>query len=137
MKVFSEKVNYGLSAMLELAKNYYKGHIQIKEIAQNNKIPQNYLEKLLIDLKRANLVESVRGAQGGYKLKKPANNIKIIDLIEALEGSITIFDYSENSEVLQMFWNNIEDKFKKLFNDSLEKIVNDEKKLKNRFFFQI
>ena len=137
MRVFSEKVNYGLSAIFELAKSYYKGYIQIKEIANAQKIPQNYLEQLLINLKRAGLVESMRGAQGGYKLKKSASEIKIIEVIEALEGSITILDFSNNSEVLQSYWQKIEDKFKELFNNTLEDLVNEEDLLKKRLSYQI
>ena len=137
MRVFSEKVNYGLSAIFELAKSYYKGYIQIKEIANAQRIPQNYLEQLLINLKRAGLVESMRGAQGGYKLKKSASEIKIIEVIEALEGSITILDFSNNSEVLQSYWQKIEDKFKELFNNTLEDLVNEEDLLKKRLSYQI
>lgn len=137
MRVFSEKVNYGLSAIFELAKSYDDGYIQIKQIATSQKIPKNYLEQLLIDLKRAGLVESMRGSQGGYRLKKRASDIKIIDLIEALERPIEIVDYSKNSVVLQDFWKNIEKKFKELFNDSLEKLVEEENQLSKRFTYQI
>ncbi len=137
MKIFSEKINYGLSALFELAKKNFKKYIQIREIANAQEIPQNFLEKLLIDLKRAGLVESMRGVQGGYKLKKPINEIRIIDLINALEGPITIIDYSKNSQILQLFWKAIEIKFRELFNDTLEKLVNDEKILHDKLSYQI
>lgn len=137
MKVFSEKVNYGLSAIFELAKNYYKGYIQIKEIATAQNIPQSYLEQLLINLKRAGLVDSMRGAQGGYKLKKSAHDIRIIDLIEALEAPITIVDYSKNSEVLQSFWRKIEVEFTELFNNTLEDLINEEELLRKKIDYQI
>jgi len=137
MKVFSEKVNYGLSAIFELAKNYYKGYIQIREIATAQNIPQSYLEQLLIILKRAGLVDSMRGAQGGYKLKKSAHDIRIIDLIEALETPITIVDYSKNSEVLQSFWRKIEVEFKELFNNTLEDLINEEELLRKKIDYQI
>jgi Rrf2 family protein len=137
MKVFSEKVNYGLSALFELAKNYFKGYMQIREIATAQNIPQNYLEQLLISLKRAGLVDSIRGAQGGYKLNKPMNEIKIIDLIEALESPITIVDYSKNSEVLLSFWKKIEGNFKELFNNTLEDLVKEEDLIRKRIDFQI
>ncbi len=137
MKVFSEKVNYGLSAIFELAKNYYKGYIQIREIATAQNIPQSYLEQLLIILKRAGLVDSMRGAQGGYKLKKSAHDIRIIDLIEALEAPITIVDYSKNSEVLQSFWRKIEVEFTELFNNTLEDLINEEELLRKKIDYQI
>ena len=137
MKVFTEKIKYGLAALFELAKNDFKGYIQIKEIASAQNIPQNYLEQLLINLKRAGLVDSMRGAQGGYKLKKPAREIKIINLIEALESPITIVDYSKNPEVLQSFWKTIEYKFKDLFNITLEELVKEEDILNKRINYQI
>ena len=137
MKVFSEKINYCLSAIFELAKNSYKGFVQIKEIAKAQKIPQSYLEQLLVILKKDNLVESQRGAQGGYRLKKPADQIKIIDLIEALERPIAIVDYSKNSEVLQSFWKKVEIKFKDLFATTIEELVNEENLLHKRLFYQI
>ena len=137
MRVFSEKVNYGLAAIFELAKSYNKGYVQIKQIATTQKIPKNYLEQLLIDLKRAGLVESMRGSLGGYRLKKLASDIKIIDLIEALERPIEVVDYSKNSVVLQSFWKNIEKKFKELFNDSIEKLIEEENQLNKRFTYQI
>ncbi|MHA1293632.1 MAG: RrF2 family transcriptional regulator [Promethearchaeota archaeon] len=137
MKVFSEKINYGLLALFELAKNRHKGFIQIKEIAASQNIPQNYLEQLLIMLKKGDLVESMRGAQGGYRLKKPANEIKIIDLIEVLEGSLTIIDYSKMSEPFQSFWKNIEEKLKELLSYTLEKLVLMEDQINKRLFFQI
>lgn len=137
MKIFTEKIKYGLAALFELAKNSFKEHLQIKEISLNQNIPHNYLEKLLIDLKRADLVESIRGAQGGYKLNKSPDKINLLEIIEALEGPITFFDYSESAEVLQQFWGNIEKNFKDLFNQTLEDLIENEKKLMNNQYFDI
>ena len=137
MKVFTEKIKYGLAALFELAKNDFKGYIQIKEIATAQNIPQNYLEQLLISLKRAGLVDSMRGAQGGYKLKRLAREIKVLNLIEALESPITIVDYSKNPEVLQSFWKTIEYKFKDLFNITLEELVKEEDILRKKIDYQI
>ncbi len=137
MKIFSKKVKYGLAALFELAKNYNLGFIQIKDIASTQKIPQNYLEQLLSILKKAGLVESMRGSKGGYKLNKPANQIKIIDIIEVLDGPLVISETSRTNEILNIYWNQIETQFKNLFNDTLENLVNEETKLNKRLFFQI
>lgn len=137
MRIFSEKINYALAALFELAKNFNQGHMQIKEIAKAQNIPKNYLEQLLINLKRGGLLLSVRGAQGGYKLNKAPQKIKIIDIIEALENTITIVDYSKNPEVLQSFWKKIESNFKDLFKGTLEDLVNEEDILKKRVNYQI
>ena len=137
MRIFSEKINYALAALFELAKNYNQGQMQIKEIAKAQNIPKNYLEQLLISLKRGGLLESVRGAQGGYKLNKAPHDIKIIDIIEALESSINIVDYSKNPEVLQSFWKKTESNFKDMFKKTLEDLVNEEDILKKRVNYQI
>ena len=137
MKIFSKKVKYGLAALFELAKNYNLGFIQIKDIASTQKIPQNYLEQLLSILKKAGLVESMRGSKGGYKLNKPANQIKIINIIEVLDGPLVISETSRTNEILNIYWNQIETQFKNLFNDTLENLVNEETKLNKRLFFQI
>ena len=137
MKIFSKKVKYGLAALFELAKNYNLGYTQIKDIASAQNIPQNYLEQLLSILKKAGLVESMRGSQGGYKLNKAANKIRIIDIIEALDGPLTTSDSSRPSEVLSIYWEEIGTKFKNLLNDTLEKLLNEEIKLDKRLSFQI
>lgn len=137
MRVFSEKINYALSAIFELAKNEFKGYIQIKEIADAQNIPQKFLEKLLINLKRAGLVESMRGAQGGYKLAKPARKIKVIDILRGIEGTISLLDYSKNSIVLQGFWKEVESKFQKLFEKNIENLVQEDKRIQNKLSFQI
>jgi len=137
MKIFSKKVKYGLAALFELAKNYNMGFIQIKDIASAQEIPQNYLEQLLSLLKKAGLVESMRGSQGGYKLNKPADQIKIIDIIEVLDGPLIISEASRSNDILNIYWNWIEIQFTNLFNDTLEKLVNEETRLNERLHFQI
>ncbi len=137
MKIFSKKVRYGLAALFELAKNYNMGFIQIKDIASAQNIPQNYLEQLLSILKKAGLVESMRGSHGGYKLNKPADKIKIIDIIEVLDGPLIISETSRSNDILNIYWNQIETQFTNLFNDTLEKLVNEETKLNERLHFQI
>ena len=137
MKIFSKKVRYGLAALFELAKNYNMGFIQIKDIASAQNIPQNYLEQLLSLLKKAGLVESMRGSHGGYKLNKPADKIKIIDIIEVLDGPLIISETSRSNDILNIYWNQIETQFTNLFNDTLEKLVNEETKLNERLHFQI
>merc|ERR1712013_519223 len=68
MAIVSTKGVYGLTAILILAKEKNKDLLQIKEIAAKGEIPQNYLEQILVTLKKSGLVESIRGANGGYKL---------------------------------------------------------------------
>ena len=137
MKIFSKKVKYGLAALFELSKNYNLGLVQIKDIATAQQIPQNYLEQLLSLLKKAGLVESVRGSQGGYKLSKSADQIKIIEIIEALDGPLIIYETSQSNDILNIYWNQVEIQLKNLFTDTLEKLVDEEIKLNKRLHFQI
>ena len=137
MKIFSKKVKYGLAALFELSKNYNLGLVQIKDIATAQQIPQNYLEQLLSLLKKAGLVESVRGSQGGYKLSKSADQIKIIEIIEALDGPLIISETSQSNDILNIYWNQVEIQLKNLFTDTLEKLVDEEIKLNKRLHFQI
>ena len=135
MKIFSKKVKYGLAELFELAKNYNMGFIQIKAIASTQNIPQNYLEQLLSILKKAGLVESMRGSQGGYKLNKPADQIKIIDIIEVLDGPLIISETSRSNEILNIYWNQVETQFINLLNDTIEKLVDEESILNNKYVF--
>jgi len=137
MRVFSEKINYALSAIFELAKKKHMGYIQIKEIAQEQKIPQKFLEKLLIILKRAGLVESMRGSLGGYKLSRSPDQITVMDILIGIEGNIQLLDYSKNITVLQEYWKNTESNFQELFNTTVEMLVHEDKKIRNKLSFQI
>lgn len=138
MKIFTEKVKYAIASLFELAKIYDSDSVmQKKEIAKNQNIPESFLEQLLLILKRHNLVESIRGAKGGYKLKRPPEKISIFDIISALEGSINIIGKFDNSEVLNSYWQNVEQKFIKLLKENLEYFVNKENQLKKHLFFSI
>jgi len=78
--------------MLELTKNYGKGPISISEISRKQKIPAKYLEQLIIPLKRANLIKSVRGPKGGHMLSKSPDKINLWDLLLLLESKLALVD---------------------------------------------
>jgi Rrf2 family protein len=82
------KGDYGLRAMLDLAHHYGKGPIQSSDIAERQYIPEQYLDQLLITLRRAGLIKSVRGPQGGHMLARHPRQIMMGDVIQALEGYI-------------------------------------------------
>lgn len=90
----STKGRYGARAMLDLALNYNKDGtpVALNGIAQRQEISEEYLEQIFSALRRSGLVESVRGAQGGYKLGRPANEITIGDILRVLEGSLAPVD---------------------------------------------
>jgi Rrf2 family protein len=86
------KGRYGLTAMFDLAVNYGKGPIPLKSIAERQNISEHYLEQLIMILRKAGLVKSIRGAQGGYMLAKKPSEITVGDVLRALEGPIGLVD---------------------------------------------
>ena len=89
MKV-SAKEECGLLAMVGIAKKYNQGVISLNEIAADQDISLDYLEKIMPNLKAANLVKSTRGARGGYVLTRSPSEIAVADILLALSGNILI-----------------------------------------------
>lgn len=87
MKV-STRAWYGLMAMVELGLRERQGRVQVREISESQGIPEEYLEQLMLSLKRAGLVRSQRGVRGGYILARPASQITVREILEALEGPL-------------------------------------------------
>ncbi|MCS7264594.1 MAG: Rrf2 family transcriptional regulator [Armatimonadetes bacterium] len=87
MKV-STRAWYGLMAMVELGLRERQGRVQVREISESQGIPEEYLEQLMLSLKRAGLVRSQRGVRGGYVLARPASQITVREILEALEGPV-------------------------------------------------
>ncbi len=83
--MFSESVKHSIQAMIHLAENDGK-LIMVNHIAENCKIPKHYLAKLVQTLSKHHLIKSVQGRNGGIQLNKPPSEIKIIDIIHAIEG---------------------------------------------------
>ena len=86
----STKGRYGLRAIVDLAINGDKGPVPISSIADRQSLSESYLEQLMAKLKKAGLVTSIRGAQGGYCLARDASEISIGDILRALEGDINV-----------------------------------------------
>ena len=83
------KTRYGVRAVFDLAyHNAANGSTQAKDIARREGIPLRYLEQIFQDLKKAGLVDSRRGPRGGYSLKRPADQIKLGDIVRALQGPL-------------------------------------------------
>lgn len=84
------RVDYGLRAVIYLSQQDHDRCCSIAEIAKHQGVPKKFLEKIIQDLIRGGLIKSRRGACGGYVLAKPAESISMYDVIEALEGPITV-----------------------------------------------
>jgi Rrf2 family protein len=85
---FSAKGEYAVMAVLELALTNGQGPVQVKAIARKQGISIRFLEQVMSALKRAGLVESIRGAQGGYKLAKASSEIRLGDVLQAIDGPL-------------------------------------------------
>jgi Rrf2 family cysteine metabolism transcriptional repressor len=92
--LFSTKAEYGVRLMVELGRRAGDGEPQSSEpvalaaVAEAELLPLSYLEHLVAKLRHAGLVTSVRGAHGGYRLARPASEIAMVEVVEALEGPI-------------------------------------------------
>lgn len=122
----SSKLKYALKALTELAK-HPNAPLGSPIIAQKHTISQNYLEQLLITLKKSGLVTATRGANGGYTLAKHPSEITVLSIIEALEGPIILDDKSDPTTGI--FWTQAETELKKVFSVSLfELLLNEQQK---------
>jgi Rrf2 family cysteine metabolism transcriptional repressor len=95
----STKVRYATRAMLDLALHFNEGAIQIKGICERQDVSEQYLKNLLASLRVANLVRSVRGPRGGFTLARPPSQIRVIEIIRAMEGSIALADCVDAPEI--------------------------------------
>jgi Rrf2 family protein len=86
----SRKIDYGLRAMIYLASVSEGAVVPFREIARAMDIPQDFLAKILKTLVNGGLVQSVRGAHGGYRLGRPAREVSFLDVIEAVEGPVRL-----------------------------------------------
>lgn len=94
---FSLKSDYAIIALLDMALNADKGPVHVRSIALRRSIPLKFLEQVMSALKKAGLVESFRGAQGGYILARNPEKISLAQVVEAIEGPIAPMDCTIDS----------------------------------------
>jgi Rrf2 family transcriptional regulator, cysteine metabolism repressor len=91
MKV-STRGEYGVRAMVALARHFGEGPMSIADIARASSVPATYLEQLIAPLRRADLVHSKRGAHGGYVLARPPQDVRIGEIYRVMEGPVAPMD---------------------------------------------
>lgn len=94
MKI-SQKGLYALQAMMMLARHYNQGAIRIRDIAYEEELPEKFLELILLEMKNARMVESVRGAKGGYQLRRAPAEIYLSEIIRLIDGPLAPFGDAE------------------------------------------
>jgi Rrf2 family protein len=86
----SKKTRYAIIALTRLAREYNNGPIQIREIAESEKIPQRFLESILLELRKLGILGSKLGKEGGYFLLKNPADVKLAEIIRHFEGTIAL-----------------------------------------------
>lgn len=90
MSMLTKKSKYGIKALIFLGKNYGQEPVQIMKIATEEQIPKKFLEQILIELRNAGLLYSIKGAKGGYSLNKDPKDIRMTQVIRLLDGPIAL-----------------------------------------------
>jgi Rrf2 family protein len=88
--ILSKKTRYAIVALTRLAREYGKGPIQIKEIAESEKIPQSFLENILLELRKLGILGSKLGKSGGYYLLKKPEEVNLAEIVRHFEGTIAL-----------------------------------------------
>ena len=99
MKI-SQKGLYALQALMALARHHHQGAIRIRDIAYEEGLPEKFLELILLELKNARIVESVRGAKGGYQLRRAPEDIRLSEIIRLIDGPLAPFGDAEQLRTL-------------------------------------
>ena len=129
----STKGRYGVKAMVELALNQGKDPISIKTISKRQNISEYYLEQLFAQLRKAKLIISIRGAQGGYVLGREPKDITVADVINVVEGPVEISSCINNDDctnsdgcVTRLLWEKIKKSIDEVMTSiSLQDMVDD------------
>ncbi len=124
----STRGKYGVRALFEIARNFGRGPLSIKEIVERQRISLSYLEQILHKLGKAGIIESVRGPHGGYVLARKPADLTIGDVVRALEGPIALSHclepgdagcYQADDCVARMVWARVGEKIE----DALDSIT--------------
>jgi Rrf2 family cysteine metabolism transcriptional repressor len=122
--------------MIELARRYDRGPIKRKDLAQAQDISKAYLENILITLREKKLIATTRGARGGFVLQSPPSKITVLQIVNALEGSLAPVECLENTSLCEKtghcsarkVWKKLHDAQKKVLSEiSLQDILDEDK----------
>jgi Rrf2 family transcriptional regulator, cysteine metabolism repressor len=144
MKI-STKGRYGLRCMVDIAVNSMGDYIPLKVIAERQEISENYLEQVFSTLRKADLVKSIRGSQGGYTLSKDASKITVGEVLRVLEGELSITGDDPNSMqggksieccINSTVWQSVNNSINSVVDSiTLENLVDEYKKLSGEYNF--
>ena len=95
----SKRTEYGLRAIVQLARLWPQGYVQSRDLAQQEDLPNKFLESILLALRRGGFLESKVGSGGGYRLSRAPADISVGDLIRRLEGRLTVRQSTSAAEL--------------------------------------
>jgi Rrf2 family protein len=98
MSLISTRSRYGLRFLVELSMRTNEGPVDLGSIAERQEIPETYLAKLVVPLRNAGIIRSARGAKGGYELARRASDISVQEVVEVLEGRLSLLECTEHPE---------------------------------------
>ena len=142
----STKGEYGLLAIVDLALHSNQGPVQSFQVAERQHIPKQYLDQLMLSLKKAGLVESSRGRQGGYVLARPASGITVLEIVAALEGPVGNINFARKDHrtkspayrILQGLWDEVVSNLvETLKNRTLEELCDQHRKMESQIMYYI
>ncbi len=137
MLTISSKSRYGLQAVLSLAEHHGQGLLQIKDISRRNNIPPQYLGQIFNQLVKADIIRSVRGKSGGYRLARPPADIRVIEILEVLEGDLDLAGDGENTDAIHELLHQAQQALRSTFSLSLADLLARQEKKKQVLTFDI
>lgn len=143
MKV-STKGRYGLRAIIDLSLNTTGDYVSLISIAERQNISKNYLEQVFSALRKAGIVKSVKGSQGGYLLNGKTSEINVGDVLRALEGDLSVVKEEENINnkiercIKKNLWDKIDEQVFDIINNiTLEDLINEYNKGNDSLMYYI
>lgn len=141
----STKGRYGLRAIIDLSLNSNGDYVSLISIAERQNISKNYLEQVFSALRKSGVVKSVKGSQGGYLLNGKTSEIKVGDILRALEGDLSVVKEEETNKnnkielcIKKNLWDKIDGKvFELIDNITLEDLINEYNKGNENLMYYI
>jgi Rrf2 family protein len=123
MLELSARTLYGVAAVFELSCRHGSEPCRVAHIAEAHDIPRNYLDQILLELKKADIAVSHRGVNGGYTLAKEPADISVWDVIKVLEGGVDLTRSAEvSSDTLQKYWQETQSCLEANFDKNFEEL---------------
>ncbi len=137
MTGISTKTIYAVAALHELSMIDEESVLKIKVIAERANVPQNFLEQILLELRKQNILISIKGAHGGYKLAKPLKDITLKDIVMVLETDALSDVCRTNNPTLKLFWEDIREGVANVFDIPLSELKHYQQKANHTLNYSI